>query len=129
MKQIILDTNFLVNCLSWKVDFFSEIRRICDFPYKLAVIDKTVEELDNLIKEGRQEARLGARLAKQLIAKNRIEVIPTTGTGHADKRILAIADKNTVVATQDQALKRALKTKGIPTIIIRQKKYLQCAEK
>lgn len=125
MKTIILDTNFLVDCLVWKVDFFTEIQRVCDFPYKLAVIDKTVDELDTIIKEGKSDSKIGAKLAKQIIAKKRIDVIETDKQGHVDAIILKLADKNAVVATQDQAFKRKLKTKGIPVIIIRQKKYLE----
>jgi rRNA-processing protein FCF1 len=125
MKTIILDTNFLVDCLSWKVDFFRELERICDFPFQLAVVGKTVDELDAIIATGKQTERTGARLAKQLIAQKRITVLPTDKHGHVDALILSIAGKDTIVATQDQAFKRRLKEKGIPVTIIRQKKYLQ----
>ena len=125
MKTIILDTNFLVDCLSWKVDFFRELERICPFTYKLAVVDKSVDELDMIIKTGKQPVKIGARLSKQLIQKGRIKVIPTSKKGYTDTLILNETDKNTVVATQDQGLKRRLKSKGIPIIVIRQKKYLQ----
>ena len=125
MKTIILDTNFLVDCLAWKVDFFRELDRICDFKYKLAVVDKSVDELNTIIRTGKQAAKLGARLAKQLIAKGRISVIKTSKKGYTDTLILNAADKNSVVATQDQEFKRRLKAKRIPIIVIRQKKYLQ----
>lgn len=127
MKTIILDTNFLVDCLAWKVDFFSELRRICDFPFRLAVVDKTLDELGMIIKEGRETEKIGARLAKQLIAQKRIEVIPTAKDAHTDALILSIAGKDTIVATQDQAFKRQLKERGIPVIIIRQRKRLELA--
>jgi len=125
MKTIILDTNFLVDCLNWKVDFFTELQRICDFKYQLAVIDKMIDELDTVIKEGKQTEKIGARLAKQLIAKGRISIIKTDKKGHTDALILKHATKDTIVATQDQALKRKLKEKRIQVIVIRQKKYLE----
>ena len=48
MKTIILDTNFLIYCAEYKIDFVSEIDRICSFPYKLAVLDNTIDELEKL---------------------------------------------------------------------------------
>ena len=129
MKTIILDTNFLVDCLAWKVDFFREIERICTFTYELKVIDKTLDELDKIIATAKDDSKIGAKLAKQVIAKRLVGVILTDEKGYTDTIILKLADKDTtVVATQDQGFKRRLKAKNIPTIIIRQKKYLQLLE-
>ncbi len=125
MKTIILDTNFLIDCLAWKVDFFRELERICNFTYKLVVVDKTVDELDIILKNAKPDVKIGVRLSKQLIAKGRIKVIPTTKKGYTDTLIINAADKETIVATQDQGLKRRLRAKAIPIIVIRQKKYLQ----
>lgn len=125
MKTVILDTNFLVDCLAWKVDFFTELTRILSFPFTIAVVDKTLDELDTIIAEGKTDSKLGAKLAKQLIVQKRIGVITTDKQAHTDTLILKLATKDTVVATQDQDLKRRLKEKGISTIVIRQKKYLQ----
>jgi rRNA-processing protein FCF1 len=129
MKTIILDTNFLVDCLSWKVDFFRELERIIPFGYKLMAVDKTLDELDTIIKEGKQEVKIGARLANQLIMKKRIGIILTDKKGYTDTLILKAADRETIVATQDQDLKRRLKAKGIPVVIIRQKKFLELIPK
>ena len=48
MKTIILDTNFLIYCVKYKIDFFSEIDRICNFNYKLSVLSSTIDELNSL---------------------------------------------------------------------------------
>ncbi len=125
MKTIILDTNFLVDCLAWKVDFFRELERILPFTYEMKVVDKTVDELDQIIKTAKPDEKVGARLAKQLIAKKRIGVIPTDKKGYTDTLILKFTSKDTIVATQDQGFKRRLKEKGISVIIIRQKRYLE----
>jgi rRNA-processing protein FCF1 len=129
MKTIILDTNFLVDCLSWKVDFFRELERIIPFTYRLMSVDKTLDELDTIITKGKPDVKIGARLANQLIMKKRIGIILTDKKGYTDTLILNAADKDTIVATQDQDLKRKLKAKGIPVIIIRQKKYLELVPK
>ncbi len=129
MKTVLLDTNFLVDCLTWKVDFFSEIRRILPFQYTLAVVDKTIDELDKVAVEGKGDSKIGARLARQVIAKKEISIIKTDKKGYTDTLILKAAGKDVIVATQDQELKRRLKAKGIPVIIIRQKKYLEIIPK
>ena len=49
MEKILLDTNFLLIPSQFKVDIFSEIKRICNFSYKLYVLDKSVGELNYII--------------------------------------------------------------------------------
>jgi len=129
MRTIILDTNFLVDCLAWKVDFFSEIARILPFQHRLAVIDKTLDELETIIIKGKQDAKIGARIARQLILKKRIGIIRTSRQGCVDALILKTATKDSIVATQDQNLKRRLRAKGVPIVVIRQRKYLELIPK
>jgi len=126
MKTVILDTNFLVDCLAWRVDFFTELERVLPFTYELKVVDKTLDEIDRIIATAKDDSKIGAKLAKQVIAKRRVGVILTDKKGYTDTIILKLADTDTtVVATQDQGFKRRLKANGVPVVIIRQKKYLQ----
>ena len=123
MKEVILDTNFLMAVSQFKVDVFSEIRRICDFPYELFIIDKTIDELKSIIEKQSGKNKAAAKLALTIIKTKKIKKIKTK-QGTVDELILKIADKNTVVATQDMELKRRLKAKGIPLIVLRQKRHL-----
>ena len=56
-KRILLDANFLMIPAQYHVDIFSEIERICLFPYELWVPQPVKEELTRLAsgqgKEGR----------------------------------------------------------------------------
>ncbi len=112
--RIILDTNFIVDCAKYRIDLFSEIDRICLFPYKIIILEKSIEELKKI-------SNRDSKLALQLIKK--ISLLKHDGKD-VDSIILEIADKDTIVATHDQVLKRRLKERNIPLIIIRQKKYL-----
>ncbi len=112
MKRIILDTNFVLDCAKFRIDMFSELKRICDFPYKVFVLEGSVHELEGIAARDRT-----ANLALALL-KN-VEVLKTKG--EVDDILAGLADKDTIVATQDKELKRRIKT-GL--IIIRQKKYL-----
>lgn len=124
MKRIILDTNFMLIPSLFKVDIFSEISRICDFAFETAVLDKTINELKGIINKGEAKQRAAAKLALQFIEKKKLSIIKTTAQKSVDSLLVSIADRDTIIATQDMELKRRLKEKSIQTITMRQKKYL-----
>ena len=125
MKTIILDTNFLLIPAQNKVDIFAEIHRIAEFSYILVIIDKSIDELKNIIKEQKGKHKAAAKLALHLIKQKGLKTISSKDMqGHVDDLIIKKASKNTIVATQDAILKKRLKTKNIPIITLRQKKYL-----
>ena len=75
-KTIVLDTNILLAVAQFKVDIFTEIDRICDFPYILAVVTGTLDELNKLkktTKKGKDKA--AASLAAQLLVAKNVKVI------------------------------------------------------
>jgi len=119
MKRIILDTNFLLAISQFHVDIFSELEKICDFPYTLHILDKTIDELNNIIKTPGKKDKEAAKLALMLI-EGRIEVIKGEGN-YVDDILVKMADDNTIIATQDKELKKRIKTR---IIVIKQKKYL-----
>ncbi|MBW3004314.1 hypothetical protein KY310_00585, partial [Candidatus Woesearchaeota archaeon] len=77
MKTIVLDTDFLIHCASSKLDYFSELERICDFPYKICIIDKTIDELDSIIEKKKGKAKANAKLAKAILKAKKIPQIKT----------------------------------------------------
>ena len=97
MKAIVLDTNFLVYCVKFRIDLFSEIQRICNFKYKICILDSTIKELE------------------------KIEVI-NAKKENVDEELIDLSKKDCIIATQDLALKKQLKE---AVIIIRQKRYLE----
>ncbi|MBL7147940.1 MAG: ribonuclease VapC [Nanoarchaeota archaeon] len=112
MYNIILDTNFLLIIPQFKIDIFRELERICNFKYKISILDKTLEELKNKPYE---------KLIKEIIKKKKINIIKSKGT-YVDEILKNIKNTNTIIATNDKELKKKLKT---PLIILKQKKYLQ----
>lgn len=117
MKTILADTNFLVECARNRVDMHSELTRILDFSFEVAILDRTLEELDTIIARGKKEG-LAAKLAKTILMTKKVTIMPTEG-GHTDKLLLEKADENNIIATMDKALKQKLKNKGQDVIIIR----------
>ena len=126
MKRIIIDTNFLLIPYQFKVDIFSEINRVCSFSYELYIVDKTIQELEKIVNKqtgkNKKAAALGMIFLGQRI-KGRIKAGELT----VDEAILKQASKSKgcIVATQDAELKRKLKKKGVPLIVLKAKSHLE----
>jgi len=118
MKRVILDTNFLLAIGQFGIDVFSELERICDFPYKVCILDKTIDELNKVAKSGGKE-KSASKLALSII-KEKAEIIKT-GDGYVDDILVQLADEDNIIATQDKGLKDRIKAR---IITIKQKKYL-----
>lgn len=123
---IILDTNFLLIPGQFKVDIFSEIDRIIDERYELAVIDKTLYELNKIISDKYQKMkdRDAAKLALQLLDAKLVNTIETE-EGYADDILTKLAGKDTIIATNDQELKKRIKAKNCNVIVLRSKSTLE----
>lgn len=113
MYKVILDTNFLLIPVKFNVDIFKEIERICNFNYELYIIDKTIDEL---------EGKKGEKLAKNLIKNKRVKVIKANEDGSVDEILKNLKNDKIIVATNDKALIKDLKT---PIIRLKQGKYLE----
>ena len=122
MKTILIDTNFLVECAKNKIDIQSELTRILDVSFEVAILDRTMEELDEIIARGKKEGQ-AAKLAKTILMTKHVMIIATSG-GHTDTLLMKKADENNIIATMDKALKQKLKKKGHDVIIIRGQKKL-----
>lgn len=112
MFTIVLDTNIILDAVKFKVDLINEINKTCNFQYKIAILDKTLNELKN---------KKNSKLAFQLISKD-IKIIKTD-KGYVDDLLLKL-DKNHIIATNDRELKMRLKKDNRIVITLRQKKYL-----
>lgn len=130
-KKIILDTNFLFIPARYKVDVFSEIRDICDFDYTIYIVDKSLNEINNIIAKSRGKAKQEAELTLKIINKKNPKVLKT-GVDSKGKSvddiilgIASVANKNFIVATQDKELKQSLLKKGVSVIVLKQKKHLK----
>ena len=128
MKKIILDTNFLLIPLQFRVDIFSEFSRICDFKYKLFIFESSIDELKNIMKNQRGISKKAAQFALKLVKLKNISVIKSKQMD-VDSLILSSLNDDTIIATQDKMLKKRLLEKKISVIMLRQKKYLDLAER
>jgi rRNA-processing protein FCF1 len=120
MKRIILDTNFLISLFKFRVDL--EIERIVYEPYKLVTVKPVINELEKIASSKGKDSK-NAKLALKFIKTKNIEIL-NTSEKNTDNAIIALANKNTIVATNDIKLRKKLKKLEIKTIYLRAKKHL-----
>ena len=108
MKKVILDTNFILSCLSFKIDFIVETRKLVPNS-TLSIMKGTLHELEN--------KKLG-NLALQILGEKKVNVIDSGD--YVDNEILNLKG-DYAVATNDKELIKKLK---FPIIRNKQKKYL-----
>ncbi len=115
MHYILLDTDFLLQCVRWKIDPFTELERLfVDSNIQICVFDRTLQEL-----QGKKDSSLALAFTKKM------HLLTTENNQPVDDLLLHYGkEPNTVVATQDKALKEKLKKAGIPIITIRKQRYL-----
>ncbi|MBT4577029.1 hypothetical protein HOM13_04375 [Candidatus Woesearchaeota archaeon] len=118
MKNIIMDTCFILTCLEFKIDIDQELNNILEEQYSLFYIDKTIEELKKKPLE---------KLAISILNKIGAKPIKTTEDTNVDSLLIAHAEANPkdIFATQDKKLKEKLKKRNVRLITIRQKRYLK----
>ncbi len=122
--KIIIDTNFLLIPVVFKVDIFAEIERICNFPYELCVVEKTVEELAKIVCKGKKKDAIAARIGDLLIKEKHVAMLPMVGSHTVDDALVKYGKQGAIIATQDKDLKRNLKSLGVRCIVLRQKSFL-----
>ena len=124
--KIVLDTNFLLIPGQFGVDIFSEIRRITDFGYQLVIVEKSLEELKKLLKQGKRADKTAANLAISLLKTQNIKILRlhSQKKASADDDIAALAGNDVLVATQDRILQMRVRKKGAKIISLRQKSHL-----
>ncbi len=122
--KILLDTNFLLIPVEFRVDIFSELERLMDRKYKIYVLKQTIDELKNIQKLQKGKNKQAAKIALELIEAKKLNILNINSKKSVDNIIVELADKNYIVGTQDKLLRKNLKQKNIKLLTLRQRKYL-----
>lgn len=117
MKHILIDTNAWMIAAEVKLDLFSEVERVLDIPFTIAVLPGTIQELGKIEKEQPGKYRRAAKLALAIIRAKNLRIL--SGEGYVDDLLVRHSQKGNIILTQDQELKRRLSR---PYLTIRQKK-------
>lgn len=120
-KKFLLDANFLLVPGQFKVDVFEQLEEFGSG--QLYTVNLVIDELERLAK-GKGRSAAHARMALYLVKRKGVKILHTRGRS-ADVAIKRLAAKGYyTICTQDRALIKTLKKKGVSVISLRQKKYL-----
>ena len=110
--KFLLDTNFLMIPVQFKVDVFDELKNFGKG--EVYTLDLVIEELKKLKR---------AKLILELIKKKEVKVLKSN-LKSVDTQLFDLAKKGYIVCTQDKKLRKKLRENGFKVVYLRQKKYL-----
>ena len=121
MRQVILDTNFILTCVKQKIDFFQELKLM---GIKIIIPAQVIDELRKILNSKKKlRFRDNAKVSLNLFKKNKFKKIDLSEK-YVDKALINFAKKHPriIIATLDRELKKKIKN---PKLIIRGKKNLE----
>ncbi len=121
MNKVLLDTNFILNAIQCKIDFFEDIASL---GFMILIPTAVIGELKRITNSKKKlHFRQDAELALKLIEHNNFEEIKSKTT-YADKEIVKFLKENSdvVLATMDKELKKKVNNS---IMVIRAKKKIE----
>lgn len=126
MKKVIIDSNFFFIPSQFRLDIFDELTNLMSQNIDLVILSTTHEELLHLAERTCNKIRQQATLALKLADKCRLVHVTKDFNETNDDVIVRMAKAwKCPVATNDRALRKALRRLGIPVIYLRQKHLLE----
>jgi rRNA-processing protein FCF1 len=114
--KIILDTNFLIDCIRFNINVKDELAG-----NELFVSKSILFEIERITERGTKESSL-AKKALDFIKESDINILESEN--NVDESLVSYSRQGYVIATHDRELKKRLKKAGAKIIYIRQKRYL-----
>lgn len=120
--EVLVDTNFLVDVVRFKIDLGGELARLVEHSYGLFAVPGVEEELATLSEDGNQYARA----ALEMLHLGEVKKMDIEQKGDVDELIIEACkrDSNVLVATDDRKLGEKLRRMYIKVIYIRARKHL-----
>jgi rRNA-processing protein FCF1 len=119
--KVLLDTNFLIDLLRFKVEM-EEIEEALQQKCEFLILSSNIQELEKIARD-KSKAGKFAKAALKLLSLKDIKILRTEK--NPDDAFLSIANKNTIIATNDSRLRKKIKKLGIKTIYLRGRKKLE----
>ncbi len=108
MKQVLLDTNFIISCARQKIDFFHEIPLM---GFEILIPRQVFDEIEKLSKSRKSATlREEADLALKIMNRNKFTIIKLR-RNDVDRAIIEFANDNrdVIIATLDKELQNKIK--------------------
>ena len=124
--KVILDSNALFVPLQFKIDVFSDLKRLLNRSFELVLLSPVKRELEALARKGSPKLRKNASYALKLAEKCRYVEVDFPASTLTDDVIVKVAEEwKSPVFTNDRQLKQRLKDISVPVIYVRQKSRLE----
>jgi rRNA-processing protein FCF1 len=124
--KVILDSNALFVPLQFKIDVFSDLKRLLNRSFELILLSPVKRELEALARKGSPQIRKNASYALKLAEKYRYVEVDFPASMLTDDIIVKIAEEwKSPVFTNDRQLKQRLRDISVPVIYVRQKSRLE----
>jgi rRNA-processing protein FCF1 len=120
-NKVVLDTNMLLAIGELKIDVFSGIEEEIG-KTEFFVPEEVIQELKKL-KEENKTKKKNAVIAEKLIEKKCI-ILNKGENKNADEKMMELAGKGFIIATNDKELRKKIKNNGFKTAFVRQKKVI-----
>lgn len=121
MKEVLLDSSFILTCVKQKIDFFEEIKLM---GLQIIIPKQVISEIARVMKSSdKPDVRADAELAMKIIEQNKFRIIGLDGNS-VDAGIIqkARADEYLIIATLDRRIKSLIHNNKL---VIRGKKGLE----
>jgi len=128
MKQILLDTNFLIYCAKQRVDYIEGIEKLMTEDYKVIILSPVLDELKNFAgkvkkRKDKDDAELALKMVKEYILRGRVKLQEEKGKPDETMKRIAGENRGVILATADRELKDSVRKKA-QILAIKQGKYL-----
>jgi len=121
---VLLDTNFLLIPIRFRVDILQELERLLVNP-RIVVPSPVVDELRALSQRRKTSEQKEADFALRIVERCEVIEAEPLPTESVDDLILRVAsEQGLIVGTTDGGLRRRLRDRGVPVVYLRQRSFL-----
>ncbi len=121
-SKIVFDTNMLLAITQFKTDVVGQVKELLGQNAKLFVTGNVMKELEVIASE-RIKQEKDIKIIKEILEKNGVNVVEVAG--NTDDGLLELAGRDFLVATNDKALRKRIKSIGRKIIYLRKKKLIE----
>ncbi len=123
-KKILLDTNFLLTMIRYKIHGFEEMKN--KYPCDFFTLSRVLFELERLSKSDKK-IKNETILVKKILQNNSVRVIDSTKED-VDAELVEKSKEGFIIATNDKLLRQKVKDAGGKTIYVRSLSYIEMDE-
>ncbi len=123
--KVLLDSSFLFIPSQFHIDIFEELAITLNRSFEPVILSPTRKELQRIAECKSTKLRRQAGMALKLAQKCRqIEVEKRDNESHDDLIVRMASEMGYCVATNDKALRRRLRRRGVAVVYLRQRSHL-----